>query len=97
MFEAKNTGELDAAAMNQTATYLGDRIGRLGVIVTRVGPSEAIQRKAISVWNDSGGARKAILVLSDEDMLALLKLTCLGGSSAKWMQQRYRRFRMSLQ
>jgi len=30
-FEVKNTDELDLAAINQTATYLGDRLGRFGV------------------------------------------------------------------
>jgi hypothetical protein len=40
MFEAKNTDELDLAAINQTATYLGDRVGRFGVIVTRRVPPE---------------------------------------------------------
>jgi hypothetical protein len=97
MFEVKNTTELSADAMNQTATYLGDRIGRLGVIVTRAEPSEANQRKAISIWNDSGGGRKAILVLSDNDLRDLLNLRCRDGPSAKWIQQRYRQFRMSLQ
>jgi hypothetical protein len=64
MFETKNMDALDTAAINQTATYLGDRIGRLGVVVTRQSPSPAILRKIISVWNDSS-PRKVILTLCD--------------------------------
>ena len=97
MFEVKNTDDLRPDALNQTATYLGDRLGRLGVIVTRQPAPEAIQRKAMSVWNDSGTARKAILILSDSDLHELLDLRCRDRSPTKWMQRRYRDFRMALQ
>ena len=66
MFEAKNVAALDVAAINQTATYLGDRIGRLGVIVTRASVPESVQRKAFTVWNDSAPNRKVILILTDD-------------------------------
>ncbi len=72
MFETKNVEDLDSAAFNQTATYLGDRIGRLGMIVTRRRLAEAMQRKAMSIWNDSGPQRKVILVLTDENITELL-------------------------
>jgi hypothetical protein len=97
MFEIKNTEELDMAAVNQTATYLGDRIGRLGIIVTRKAPPENIMRKTFSVWNDSGPMRKVILVLSDADLFELLDLRCKDGSPTKWMQKRYRGFRTAVQ
>src|SRR5262249_7736716 len=85
MFETKNTKELDAPAINQTATYLGDRVGRFGVIVTRQEPSEAIQRKMFSVWNDSS-PRKTILTLADTHLTQLLQLRCKNGSPTSWMQ-----------
>jgi hypothetical protein len=85
------------AAVNQTATYLGDRIGRLGVIVTRVQPSEAVQRKMFSVWNDSSPNRKVILVLTDEHLAHLLQLRCQNESPTKWMQRHYREFRTAVQ
>lgn len=97
MFEAKNKGDLELADINQTATYLGDRIGRLGVIVTRRAPPEAIQRKVFSVWNDSGPGRKVILTLSDDDLRDLLDLRCRNGSPTKWMQKHYRSFRTAVQ
>lgn len=97
MFEAKNTDALDLAAINQTATYLGDRLGRLAVIVTRNTPSDATQRKIFSVWNDSSPNRKVILVLADEHLRELLDLRCHDGSPTKWMQKHYRAFRTAVQ
>ena len=96
MFETKNMEALDIPAINQTATYLGDRIGRLGIIVTRQPPSEAIRRKIFSVWNDSS-PRKVILTLCDAEIRELLDLRCRGGSPTKWMQAHYRKFRTSVQ
>jgi hypothetical protein len=97
MFEAKNTEDLDLDAVNQTATYLGDRIGRLGVIVTRKTPTLAITRKIFSVWNDSSPNRKVILTLSDAELHDLLDLRGQGDSPTKWMQAHYRKFRTSVQ
>lgn len=97
MFEAKNTAELDIPAINQTATYLGDRIGRLGIIATRKEPSDSIRRKIFSVWNDSGPNRKVILTLSDENLFELIDVLCKGGSPTKWMQKHYRAFRTAVQ
>jgi hypothetical protein len=96
MFETKNMEALDISAINQTSTYLGDRIGRLGIIVTRQITSEAIRRKIFSVWNDSS-PRKVILTLCDAEIQELLDLRCRGGSPTKWMQAHYRKFRTSVQ
>jgi hypothetical protein len=97
MFEAKNTNDLGLAEINQTATYLGDRIGRLGIIVTREAPKENVQRKIFSIWNDSAPNRKVILTLSDEQLRELLELRCRDLSPIKWMQKHYRNFRTSVQ
>jgi hypothetical protein len=97
MFEVKNTAELDMPAVNQTAVYLGDRIGRLGFIVTRQIPSESVMRKTYAVWNDSGQGRKVILILADAHLFELLDLRCKDGSPTKWLQKHYRAFRTALQ
>ncbi|MBZ5526325.1 MAG: hypothetical protein LAN71_00285 [Acidobacteriia bacterium] len=97
MFEAKNTNELGLPEINQTATYLGDRIGRLGVVVTRREPPETVQRKIFSVWNDSAPHRKVILTLCDKQLRELLDLRCQDGSPTRWMQSHYRMFRTSVQ
>lgn len=97
MFECKNTSELDMNALNQTATYLGDRVGRLGFVVSRAAPSDSIRRKAYAIWNDSGHTRKMILFLSDQDLIELVDLVCSNGSPTKWMQRHYRQFRTRVQ
>jgi hypothetical protein len=97
MFEAKNTNDLDMPEINQTTTYLGDRIGRLGVIVTRQSPRDSVLRKIFSVWNDSAPNRKVILTLTDEQLREMLDLRCNDGSPTKWMQKHYRTFRTSVQ
>jgi len=94
MFETKNTEELDTDAINQTATYLGVRIGGLGVIVTRRPPKDSIIKKIMTVFNDG---RKVILTLCDDHLRELLDLRCKGGSPTRWMQKHYRNFRVSLQ
>lgn len=94
MFEAKNTHELDMAAINQTATYLGKRIGKLGVIVTRHAPKETVAKKIMTVFNDG---EKVILTLCDDQVNELLNLRCTNGSPTKWIQSYYRAFRQSVQ
>jgi hypothetical protein len=94
MFETKNTEELNTDAINQTATYLGVRIGSLGVIVTRRLPKVSIVKKIMTVFNDG---RKVILTLCDDHLRELLDLRCRGGSPTRWMQKHYRNFRVSLQ
>jgi len=97
MFEVKNKETLDLAAVNQTATYLGDRIGSFGVIVTRNFAPDTIQRKLFAVYNDSAPKRKVILVLSDADLRELLDLRCRNGDPTKWVQRHYRKFRTAVQ
>lgn len=95
-FDTKNTKQLDADDFNQVATYLGDRLGRLGFIITREAPSEANMRKAFSIYNDST-PRKIIVVLSDNDMTSLLDVVCRGGDPTNLVRAKYRRFRQDVQ
>jgi hypothetical protein len=97
MFETKNTAELELSAVNQTATYLGDRLGRLGIIVTRRPAPETVQRKIFAVWSDSAPNRKVILTLSDEHLSEMLDLRCRDGSPTQWIQRHYRKFRTAVQ
>ena len=96
MFEVKNTPKLEASHLNQTATYLGDRIGRLGFIVTRNSPSEAYQKKAFSIFNDSN-PREIILFLSDADLMAMLDMKCQSKDPMRLIQKVYRKFRQTVQ
>ena len=96
MFEIKNMGEIEAPALNQTATYLGDRLGRLAFIVTRNAPGKAQVRKAYSIYHDPV-PRKVILFLSDADLKYMLDMKCKGNSPTAYLQKIYRQFRTSVQ
>ncbi len=96
MFETKNTRELDNTHFNQTATYLGDRLGRLGFVVTRQPIAEAQLRKAYSIYNDSQ-PRKIILVLADSDLVLMANMKCAGQDPMRHVQKRYREFRQHVQ
>lgn len=96
MFEVKNVAELAMPALNQSATYLGDRIGRLGFIVTRHPPADNLIRKQMSIFNDSN-PRKILLVMSDSDLIELIEMRVQEASPVKWLQKRYRDFRTSVQ
>jgi hypothetical protein len=96
MFEVKKVADLSMPALNQSATYLGDRIGRLGFIVTRHSPGENLIRKQISIFNDSN-PKKILLILSDADLIELIDLRVKDASPVKWLQKRYRDFRTAVQ
>jgi len=96
MFEIKNMSEIGVDALNQTATYLGDRLGRLGFIITRNTPPETRQRKAFSIYNDSH-PRKIILFISDEDLGYMIDMKCKGNDPSAYIQKKYRQFRTSVQ
>jgi hypothetical protein len=96
MFETKNVSEITNVHFNQTAGYLGDRLGRLGFILTRNPTSESGLRKAYSIFNDSN-PRKIILVLSDYDLNRMLDMKCQGRDPMRYIQSLYRVFRTSVQ
>ena len=97
MFEIKNTDDLGMAAIAQTATYLGSRLGRLGFIVTRKPPTLELMKKTFAVWNDSGTEKKVILIIHDAQLIEMLKIRADDKSPTKWMQSHYRIFRTSAQ
>ena len=96
MFEVKNASDLTNIYFNQVATYLGDRLGRLGFVVTRSPIKEAQERKAYSIYNDSH-PRKIILTLSDSDVFSMLDMKCEGKDPMRFIQTRYRDFRTKVQ
>jgi hypothetical protein len=96
MFEVKNTEDMNNFYFNQVSTYLGDRLGRLGFIVTRKALEEAQERKAFSIYNDSH-PRKIILTLSDKDLFDMLDMRCNGNDPMRHVQKLYRTFRTKVQ
>ena len=98
MFECKNTEHLRPGDLNQTATYLGVRLGTLGIIVTRQEPSKEVLLKSYSIHNDGiGASRKIVLILSDDELCRLVRARQQGSFPAKVVQQIYRDFRLSCQ
>lgn len=96
MFETKNVAKVDNNHLNQTATYLGDRLGFLGFIVTRNPLEVAQERKALSIYNDSH-PRKIILAISDKDIYRMLDLKCRQENPMRHIQKLYREFRTKAQ
>jgi len=98
MFECKNVAALEIDHVNQTAAYLGARLGMLGFIATRSAPSDAVVRKLFSVYHDSPAVpRKVILVLSDEALSEMVTARIDGASPARVVQHLYRTFRSKVQ
>jgi hypothetical protein len=98
MFECKNVAELEIDHINQTATYLGSRLGMLGFIVTRAPIPETVLRKTYSVWNDTmQPPRKMILALSDADLVAMIEMKVSGQNVSAHPQALYRAFRSKVQ
>lgn len=100
MFEVKNVQELEIEHINQTASYLGVRLGMLGFIVTRRSPEDNIIRKIYTIYNDTPSTpRKIILVLNDDDFAVMLRNKDAGQGSTptQYVQRKYREFRTLVQ
>jgi hypothetical protein len=95
MFETKNVGALEIEHINQTSTYLGERLGTFGVVVTRNQTPDNVLRKCFSVYNDSpSGSKKVVLAINDEDLCAMLQSRDASGTigPTRYVQQKYREF-----
>jgi hypothetical protein len=98
MFETKNVEKVELEHINQTASYLGVRLGMLGFIATRNPPGDNIMRKTYSVYNDTPSVpRKIILILSDDDLKAMIRLKQGGKSAVKYVQNIYKQFHTRVQ
>lgn len=98
LFEAKNVAEVELDHVNQTAAYLGARLGMLGFIVTRYPAGENVTRKTYAVFNDTPSMpRKTILIVTDEDLIAMIRLKQAGREPMKHLRNIYRRFRNRVQ
>lgn len=91
MFETKNTSELDNTHLNQTATYLGDPIGRMAFVCTRNPMKEAQEKKTFAIYNKNS-ERKIILALSDLDINTMLDMKCNAKDPMRHVQKLYRDF-----
>lgn len=98
LFEIKNVRTLELDHVNQVAAYLGARLGMHGYIVTRNAPGQNIILKTYSVHNDTPSMpRKTILIVTDEDLIAMIRLKKQGKAPASQLQDIYRKFMLKVQ
>jgi hypothetical protein len=96
MIETKNTQSVEMNHINQTNTYIGERLGRFAIIASRNKPSENVIKKTYSVYNDSY-PKKVILILTDEDFCIMLDMKCKRNEPMRHIQKLYRNFRQTVQ
>ncbi|MGQ0527427.1 MAG: hypothetical protein ACT4OY_05275 [Alphaproteobacteria bacterium] len=70
-FEMKNVAKIEAGHVDQLNRYLKDDLGKFGVFVTRNPLRSAEQKRTINLWS---GQRKAIIVLTDQDLEQMVEV-----------------------
>jgi hypothetical protein len=84
-FELKNKEKLQNSDFNQIASRLNPRKGRFGVLVTR--ELRDLDEEAVRNWLSS---EKVVLVLDDDDIVAMLRCKEEGDSPADYMAEKLR-------
>lgn len=98
LFEIKNVAEVELEHINQVAAYLGTNLGMLGFIITRHRPGENIVRKTYAVYNNTPSMpRKTIVILTDDDLTAMIRIKQEAQTPVSWLQDLYRQFRIRVQ
>jgi len=75
LIECKNTDTLQHDHLNQTASYLGNRMGRLGILTCRRTSANDVLKKLNTFVNDG---RKHILVVNDEILKGWIQMKIEG-------------------
>lgn len=97
VFECKNVVAVDADDINQLANYLGDPMGRCGVIVTRNPASDSAAKKARATYN-KGSPHRVVLILSDDDLRVMVEMKRSGTRHpVDHLQRLYRQFVQSIE
>jgi hypothetical protein len=97
VFDCKNVGKLDSDDINQMANYLGDPLGRCGIIVTRFPPGESVLRKARATYNKAS-PRRVVLILADADLKIMVEMKRSGARHpVDHLQRVYRAFVQSIE
>lgn len=96
VFELKNTEELDNDDINQLAGYLGDAIGYVGLLLSRLSWEDKRRLKAMS-WYNKGSPHRVIVHLSDEQVIRMLQMKCAGKDPTAIVRLAYQDFMAKLQ
>ncbi|MBS1793392.1 MAG: hypothetical protein JSS81_06035 [Acidobacteria bacterium] len=96
MFEVKNSDNITNTYLAQINTYLGDRLGYLGFIVSRSQLKKEQLKKTYSIFNNRT-PRTVILGLCDDDLKLMMTQKCEGRNPTEFIRQKYRDFMTAVQ
>jgi len=91
VFELKNKTDIGSSDVDQIATYLGDTMGRFGVLVSRINEGRTSFYRRKTIFNKDT-SRKVILHLTDKDLLELLNQRSMLRDTTDYLQNMYRKF-----
>jgi hypothetical protein len=96
VFELKNKSDITGGDIDQVATYLGDAMGRFGILISRGDAGSTSFNRRKTVFNKES-VRKVILHLTDNDLLELLKQRSALKDTTDYIQNLYRKFMVSIE
>jgi hypothetical protein len=96
VFELKNKSGVTGGDVDQIATYLGDTMGRCGIMISRSLEDQTSFNRRKYIFNKDA-ARKVILHLSDADLIQLMAQRSILKDTTDYIQTMYRRFMVSLE
>jgi hypothetical protein len=96
VFELKNKNEITGSDVDQIATYLGDTMGRFGLLVSRTLEGSTSFNRRKYIFNKEA-PRKVILHLSDKNLVELLDLRSALADVTDFIQNLYRKFMVSIE
>jgi hypothetical protein len=71
VMELKNVAKVERDHINQLNRYLGEHLGKFGVLVTRNPLPKNLVKNTIDLW---AGQRKCIIALTDEDLKTMVSV-----------------------
>jgi hypothetical protein len=96
VFELKNKKALENDDIDQLASYLGDPLGYFGLLVSRRTWTTPRRLKAIA-WYNKGSPHRAVVSLSDEDVIRMLQMKCTGKDPTTVVRLAYQDFMAKIQ
>lgn len=96
VFELKNKRDITGGDVDQIATYLGDTMGRFGILVSRDNQSSTSFSRRKAIFNKET-PRKVILHLTDKDLVDLVRQRGMLKDTTDYIQGLYRKFMVSVE
>lgn len=96
VFELKNKNEITGSDVDQIATYLGDTMGRFGILVSRTLEGSTSFNRRKYTFNKEA-PRKVILHLSDRDLIELMDQRSALRDTTDYLQTMYRKFMVAIE